>query len=208
MESDAELLSARGKDYFARMQNAAVRMQTLIEDLLTYSRTNTHGAVFESVDLNTLVREIREEAKEKLDEHHGLIESDALPVLSVIRFQFHQLFTNLIGNALKFSKPGVAPQIKISTAITDSAKIKHSKVIADQKYQLISISDNGIGFDPEHSVKIFEVFHRLHGRSEYKGTGIGLAICKKIMDNHHGLILAQGEEGKGSTFNIYIPLQK
>ena len=124
---------------------------------------------------------------------------------NVIRFQFRQLLTNLINNSLKFSSPGKLPHIEIKSEIVEGVKLKTSKPLPDLNYCHISISDNGIGFEQQYSEKIFDLFHRLHGKPEYQGTGIGLAIVKKIVDNHNGIISAEAKENIGATFNIYIP---
>jgi PAS domain S-box-containing protein len=207
LETENENLSERGKDYFMRMQNAALRMQNLIEDLLAYSRTNTAEKVFERTDLNEILNEVRTELKEVIEEKNAIVTSDPLPTLDIVPFQVHQLLTNVISNALKFSRQGVQPEINITTEVVKGKDIDDTHVISTKDYQHIAITDNGIGFEPEHSKRIFEVFQRLHGRNEYSGTGIGLAICKKIMDNHNGIINAESELDKGATFNLYFPLE-
>ena len=179
-------------------------MQTLIQDLLAYSRTNTAEKNFELCDLNDLLHEVlNHELKEKIEEKNAVVESSTLPTLSVIPFQFRQLMTNILSNSLKFSKPNIEPHI-----IIQHKRIKGDKIAGGnpkKHYSHISVTDNGIGFEPEYNLKIFEVFQRLHGRSEYTGTGIGLAICKKIVENHAGIILAEGDPGSGAVFHIYLP---
>lgn len=206
LEKEEKNLSDKGKDYFNRMQQAAKRMQTLIEDLLSYSRTNSEKIIFEKSDLNKILDEIKEEFKEEFHEKNAKINAQKLPELNVIRFQFHQLLHNLISNALKFSNPKKPLQIKIKSEISTGDKLKYDKLLPKKKYCHISIHDNGIGFEPQFNDRIFEVFQRLHGKGEYKGTGIGLAICKKIVENHHGFITATGELKKGATFDIYLPV--
>lgn len=205
IETESENLTERGKDYFMRMQNAALRMQTLIEDLLAYSRTNTAEKNYETVDLNEVLEEAKTELGENIEEKQAIIESPTLPVLNVIRFQVRQLFINILSNALKFSKTDVRPEIKITVESVKKNFNKNEHDTREKTYYHFRITDNGIGFEPEHSQKIFEVFQRLHGRSEYSGTGIGLAICKKIMDNHGGVITAESELEKGATFHVYFP---
>jgi PAS domain S-box-containing protein len=205
VETEEQTLSAKAKDYFGRMQNAALRMQRLIEDLLTYSRTNTAEKKFEPVNLNEIVNEVKADLKETFDSKHAVIHVGSLPTLNVIRFQIAQLITNIFSNALKFSKSDVPPEINMTHKIVNGSELDNERINPKKKYHQLSISDNGIGFEPEHKHKIFEVFQRLHGRSEYSGTGIGLAICKKIVDNHNGLINAEGELDKGATFTIYLP---
>jgi PAS domain S-box-containing protein len=207
VETEEQALSAKAKDYFGRMQNAALRMQKLIEDLLTYSRTNTSEKKFEEVNLNGLVNEVKADLKEIIDSKHARISVATLPTLPVIKFQFAQLITNIFTNALKFAKADVAPDIKVNYRKVNGDTLHEENVNPKKQYHHLSITDNGIGFEPEHKHKIFEVFQRLHGRSEYSGTGIGLAICKKIVDNHAGIISADSEPEKGATFNIYIPVK-
>ena len=205
LEKDQQNLSATGKDYFRRMQNAAERMQTLIEDLLSYSRTNTTDRVFENTDLNIIVEQVKNELKEDIDQKEAVIETGQLCECKIIPFQIRQLVHNLVGNALKFSKPDVPPYIKITANITMGNQLNNELLAPEKSYCHIRISDNGIGFDPQYKERIFEVFQRLHGRNEFKGTGIGLSIVKKIVENHQGLIDATGETDKGATFDIYLP---
>jgi len=205
IEKEQGNLSAYGKDTFTRMKDAASRMQTLIEDLLLYSRTNSEERQFQTIDLNDIIEEVKEDMKEDLDEKNAEVETHGLCKAKIIPFQFRQLMHNLIGNSLKFSNPGVPPLIKIEAEIGNGKKFKLEKLQPQKKYCHICISDNGIGFEQKYSEKIFEVFQRLHGRSEYEGTGIGLSIVKKIIENHEGVITAAGELNKGTTFDIYIP---
>jgi PAS domain S-box-containing protein len=207
LETENDNLTERGKDYFQRMQNAALRMQTLIEDLLTYSRTNTAEKNFELTNLNTLLEEISNELRETIEEKKAVIKSSPLPSMEVVPFQFRQLLINILGNALKFSKADTPPVITITAGVVKGSSIKSGHVARSKNYHHIAIADNGIGFEPEHSHRIFEVFQRLHGRNEYGGTGIGLAICKKIMDNHGGVILAESELDMGATFHLYFPIK-
>jgi PAS domain S-box-containing protein len=203
-ESEQASFSERGRDFFKRIQNSAQRMQILIQDLLTYSRTTTENRKVERIDLNILIQEVKNELKEQLEEKNAIIESNNLPVLQAVPFQFHQLLSNLIGNSLKFSKPDIAPYIILKSGMVKGESVKAS-FEQNKNYHHISIQDNGIGFEPEYNSKIFEVFQRLHGRNEYNGTGIGLSICKKIAENHGGTITAEGEPDKGATFHIYLP---
>jgi light-regulated signal transduction histidine kinase (bacteriophytochrome) len=201
-------LSDTGKDYFNRIRNAAERMQQLIEALLSYSRTNTLDLSFETTDLNDILEEVKKDLQFEILERQVVIESATLPVLNIVPLQFHQLFSNIISNAIKYRKPGIQTRISITTDVVDHTEIKSVTIPLKNKYWRISITDNGIGFSPEHESRIFELFQRLHGKSEYEGTGIGLAICKKIMQNHQGLITASGRPGEGATFNIYLPVKE
>jgi light-regulated signal transduction histidine kinase (bacteriophytochrome) len=202
---EADNLSDYGKDLFKRMQDAAQRMQTLIQDLLAYSRTSTTEHKFQTTDLNTIIAEVKEDLKEELKAKHATIQLIQICDVDIIPFQFRQLMHNLIGNALKFSKPSHPPLIQIECEIATGQKLKNDRLLPQKKYCHITISDNGIGFEQQYSEKIFEVFQRLHGKGEYEGTGIGLSIVKKIIENHHGIITAKGELNKGATFDIYIP---
>lgn len=208
IEKESDNLSDVGKDKFQRMQNAAKRMQTLINDLLSYSRTNVQERIFEKTDLSKIIDDVKEDLKEELEQKGGVIEKNKTCVVDVIPFQFRQLLYNLISNSLKFSKSETPPVIKIDSQIIKGSSLTHQKVTENINYCHISISDNGIGFDQQYSAKIFEVFQRLHGKLEYTGTGIGLAIVKKIVENHNGFITASGEQNKGATFDIYIPVNE
>lgn len=205
IEKESENLSDYGKDKFQRMQNAAQRMQTLINDLLSYSRTNIQERKFEKVNLSKIIDEVKEDLKEELEQKNAIIESDENCEVSIIPFQFRQLLYNLASNSLKFSRPGVLPVIQIKSEFAKGKDLDNDTLVKETEYCHISIVDNGIGFEPQYSKKIFEVFQRLHGKLEYTGTGIGLAIVKKIVENHNGTITATGEKNKGATFDIYIP---
>jgi light-regulated signal transduction histidine kinase (bacteriophytochrome) len=198
-------LSDYGKDMFNRMPKAAKRMQTLIQDLLTYSRTASGDRKFENTDLNKIIEEVSDDLKEDLKDKHAAIESSELCEANVIPFQFRQLMYNLIGNSLKLSNPELPLCIKIKSKIMKGSKSNNDTLSPQKKFCHISVSNNGIGFEPQYSEKIFEVFQRLNGKNEYNGTGIGLSIVKKIVENHAGIITAKSEIDKGPTFDIYIP---
>lgn len=206
-EKEEQNLSELGRDYLQRMQDAARRMQTLIEDLLMYSRTNTTERIFKKVKVATLLEEVKNDFRETLQEKQGVMEIGEMGELELIPFQFRQLLHNLIGNAVKFSKPEVPPFISVTGRFVTGSDAHIAGLSPRKNYFHFCISDNGIGFSPQYKERIFEVFQRLHGRSEYPGTGIGLAIVKKIVDNHNGIIEASGEEGVGAQFDIYIPVR-
>ena len=208
-DEDIQGLTSKGRDHFVKMQEAARSMQTLIEDLLTYARTNTEERIFESTDIVSLMEEVCEELKEAVDEKEATIElPDAGYIANVIPFQFKQLLHNIITNALKFSIPGSPPHIRITCGVLKGSEVPAVCLMRDHAYHHITISDNGIGFDPIYGEKIFEVFQRLYGRETYKGTGIGLAIVKRIVENHKGVITATGQLSNGACFDIYIPITK
>ncbi|MEO7975629.1 PAS domain S-box protein [Flavobacterium sp.] len=206
IERESDNLSDLGKDKFQRIQNAAQRMQALINDLLTYSRTNVQERVFEKTDLANIINEVKEDLKEELLQKHAIIENNETCEVNIIPFQFRQLLYNLLSNSLKFSIPEISPHIEIKSVIGNDKTLNNKLLSKNMNYCHIQILDNGIGFSPEYNNKIFEVFQRLHGKNEYQGTGIGLAIVKKIVENHNGIITASGELNKGATFDIYIPI--
>jgi signal transduction histidine kinase len=205
LEKEYDNLSQNGKENFARMNEGAKRMQTLIDDLLTYSRTNTGERKFENADLKLIVDAVVAELKENINEKRATLEVGEMGHAYVIPFQFTQLFNNLISNSLKFAEADKQPYIKIESEIGLGAQFNVEKLLPEKKYCHIHISDNGIGFEQQYGERIFNVFTRLHGQSEYKGTGIGLAIVKKIVDNHQGIILATGRPNTGADFDIYLP---
>jgi PAS domain S-box-containing protein len=205
-EKDSISFSETTKEYFNRITGAVTRMQNLIEALLSYSRTNTLETQFERVDLNKLVEDVKNDLYETIREKNAVVESCNLPSLKVIPLQFHQLFLNIISNAIKYSKENISPCIKITTEFINGSTITAIGGNERYKYWKINFADNGIGFEQEYEHKIFELFQRLHGKSQYPGTGIGLAICKKIVLNHNGIIKASGKPGVGSVFSIYIPV--
>jgi len=205
LDKENENLSDTGKDYFNRIQLAAFRMQQLIADLLAFSRLNIAERKFEYTDLTRIVEEVKNELKETIEEKRATIETRGLCKANIIPFQFRQVIHNLIGNALKFSRPGYLPHIIIKSRILKGAQLDEENLSPEKEYCHISISDNGIGFEPQYRDRIFEVFQRLHNKDQYVGTGIGLAIVKKVIDNHHGIINAMGKLNEGATFNMYIP---
>lgn len=205
MEMDKERLSEKSQDYFRRMREATFRMRALIDDLLAYSHTNVADRKFEVTGLDEVIQKVRQEMAEQFEEKNAILETEPLPAAYIIPFQFHQLFVNLFSNALKFSNPDVPPVIQVTYEIVPGSELQFEDVGADASYLHIRVTDNGIGFEPEYSKHIFEVFQRLHTRSEFTGTGVGLAICKKIAYNHNGFITAEGEPGRGATFHLYLP---
>ncbi|MBC7487945.1 MAG: PAS domain-containing protein [Cytophagaceae bacterium] len=205
IDVENEKLSDKGKDYFARIQSSSRRMQQLILDLLSYSRVNAGKNLFEPTDLNKILELVKENMKEILEHKKAQIISSDLPKALIIPFQFEQLLTNLISNALKFSKTAEVPVITVKAEAAHRKEMDGSTTDQEVYYHHLSLKDNGIGFDPQYREKIFQVFQRLHGKDEYEGTGIGLSIVKKIVDNHNGIITVETEIGTGTTFHIYIP---
>ena len=204
LESESTL-SDKNRDYFNRMQASSLRMQQLITDLLSFSRSSTVEQHFKETDLNELLQNVKDQLSDKLEQTKAHIISMPLPVISIINYQFEQLVTNIIANSLKFVREGVPPVINIFTGTAMGGTIGLPGMRSNQLYHRITISDNGIGFEPQYAERIFQVFQRLHGKSAYEGTGIGLAICKKIVENHKGFITAVGKPGEGAAFTIYLP---
>ncbi len=205
MEKEFDKLSSSGKTKFEKIQSAANRMQSLINDLLSYSRTDTEKRVFETVDLKNLVEDVKNDLGEELHKKNGTITLVNSIEVEVVKFQFRQLMYNLLSNSIKYSKSDVPPVITVKTEVITNANSIDEKLLKNKEYVQITITDNGIGFEEQFSKKIFEVFQRLHSKQEYVGTGIGLAIVKKIVQNHAGVISATGELNKGSVFTIILP---
>ncbi|WP_293896204.1 PAS domain-containing sensor histidine kinase [Flavobacterium sp.] len=207
IEKEFDNLSEKGKDKFRRMQNAAQRMQTLINDLLAYSRSNAQETSLTKTNLNVLINDVKEDFREEIREKDAIISVDKIESeVAVVPFQIHQLLFNLISNSLKFSHDDIKPIITIKSEVKKGKDLHTEKLIDETEYCHITFSDNGIGFDQQYSDRIFEVFQRLHGKETYEGTGIGLAIVKKIIENHKGVITASSELNKGATFHIYLPV--
>ena len=204
-DKEYDNLSENGKEFMGRINNSVERMRILIDDLLQYSRTTKLEKVFEETDLNELLENAKNDSQQTIDEKKAIIQNEKLPKIMVIPFQIQQLFANLIGNSLKYSKENVAPKIKISCKSVIAAEEEAIPKNTKEKFYKITFKDNGIGFEQEYAEKIFVLFNRLHNKNEYAGTGIGLAICKKIVENHKGFIIAEAKPNAGSTFTVYLP---
>ena len=202
---DYQNLTETGQQYFERIKVAAGRMRLLIKDLLQFSRTNKSEKVFEMADLNEILEAAKHEIAESISDKSAIIKSEHLPTLKVIPFQIQQMFINLLGNSVKYSKANVPPEIQIDYRKISLQQIGQLVLPAKKDFHKFTFSDNGIGFSEEYSQRIFELFSRLHNKDEIAGTGIGLAICKKIVENHKGYILAKGKPGEGAVFEIYLP---
>jgi len=205
-EVDQETLSFASKDYFSRIIRAAYRMQNLIDAFLSYSQTSNSHTNFESTDMNQVLSEVKTEFAEVIEQKRIRLSSMDLPVLMAIPFQINQLLTNLIGNAIKYTRDSTNPAIDITAEKLPGTEVPIEGRDIGLHYWRINIRDNGIGFDQIYENQIFELFQRLHSRQEYDGTGIGLAICKKIMRNHKGFIGAAGQAGTGAVFSVYFPI--
>ena len=209
-----------GRDYLDRMQNAAARMRTLIDDLLTFSRVISHTEPFLPVKLGDIAREVLGDLETSIERSGAQVEVGELPTVEADAVQMRQLLQNLIGNALKFQPPGGKPVIRLEGRIVASAAARGHTAFYTQKvgdpveaaageFCELTVADNGIGFDQEQYLeKIFAVFQRLHGRQEYEGTGIGLAVCRRIVDRHGGSITARSKLGEGATFVVLLPVRQ
>jgi signal transduction histidine kinase len=193
-------------DYLDRITTSANRMEGLIHDLLNFSRLSM-DVLFETADLNLIVREILTDLELQIREKKAIIEASSLPVMDIVPGQMRQVFQNLISNAIKFSKPGVEPKIDITASRVKGMSFESEPAEAGA-FCRITITDNGIGFNEQYLDRIFTIFQRLHSREEYEGTGIGLAITRKIIDRHNGIITARSKEGEGAAFTIVLPMQQ
>lgn len=194
------------KKYFNKIKSGTFRMRELIQNLLSYSRIDKINSNFENIPLGDILSKIEDELSQLIKDTDTSISYDNLPIIQGIPFKIEQLCTNLISNSIKYCNKDVAPKIVISAKKVRNSQITENFSKLSEYYYKISFADNGIGFEPEFATNIFEVFQRLHSKTEYSGTGIGLSICKKIVEKHHGHIHAIGKKDKGSTFVIYLPV--
>jgi signal transduction histidine kinase len=190
-----ERLSEEGQDFLRRMSDAAGRMRSLIDDLLMFSRVSTKGRPFVEVDLGAVVSQVLVDLELSTEETGARLTIGELPVVAADPVQMRQLLQNLLGNALKFRREGVVPEVGVSAVVTDG--------VAE-----LTIQDNGLGFEAQYATRIFRAFERLHGARAYPGTGIGLALCRKIVERHHGTITADGQAGSGATFTVRLPVEQ
>jgi signal transduction histidine kinase len=194
-DTDADQLSEQGAEYLSRVNAAAARMQALIEDLLRYARVSSEGREFTQVDLGAVTAQVLEDLEVQISRSGAVIHVGELPTINADASQMRQLMQNLISNALKFQRENAPPKVEIESKL-------------DHGWLTIEVRDNGIGFEPEYSRRIFRVFERLHGRNTYPGTGIGLALCRRIAERHGGTVTAYGVPGEGSTFTITVQTQR
>jgi len=199
-------LSEEGIRILDRLQTAAERMQLLVDTLLEYSHVSVRPHATEDIDLNEKVRLVCEDLELAIEEKKASIQIDPLPVIKGYRRQLQQLFHNLIGNALKYSKAGIPPVVHISHRIVKGSEMSLPATDGLQTFHLIEVKDNGIGFDQHDADRIFNVFQRLHGNTEYSGTGIGLSIVRKVVQNHQGYIWAESALDLGATFKVLLPV--
>ena len=200
----SESLGDDGRMYIDRMMASAESMRNLIDNLLEFSRIASNNA-YEKTDLSLIVQQVCEELDMKIEESQATVQVEVLPVVECISSQIKQLFNNLVNNALKFRSPDRPLQIRIRSELLSQKEVRDRHLQPHKKYAHIIVSDNGIGFEQQYADKIFQLFQRLQGKSEYPGTGMGLSISKKIVENHNGIISTEAEEGKGATFHIILP---
>jgi PAS domain S-box-containing protein len=206
LEKSLGTVDARSKNYLNKIASSSERMLNLIRDVLTFSELSYEREKFKQIDLVEVLQNIISDFELLIEEKQAIINYTMLPVITAIPIQMNQLFTNLISNALKFSKKDVPPVINITSGILSKEQLsKHPELDQSIDYYDIRFSDNGIGFDQQNADKIFDIFQRLHGKAEYEGTGIGLALCKKIAINHKGNLIATSILHQGATFNILLP---
>ena len=208
-ESDSFFLGEEGRDYVRRMQSAASRMEKMIQDLLAYSRISTKTEPFKQVDLNKICRNVLTDLETRVEQTEGQVEVSDLPTIEADPSQMRQLFQNLLSNALKFHKPDTPPHVKVFAHPPQSpaARSGNSALFPSEFIELV-VEDDGIGFNMEHVERIFQPFQRLHGRSEYEGSGVGLSICRKIVERHNGKIDVQSAPDAGATFVISLPTKQ
>lgn len=207
LDKEYDCLSENARAKFERILISADRMRDLITSLLAFSRMTLSEGLYESIDIKNIIEVIREDfINESYDDDNLIIEIESDETINAVPFQFQQLFQNLITNSIKFSKPDSPTLIKIKHRHVTGADMNKDFLIPEDKYNHIAFEDNGIGFEQQHSEKIFGVFQKLHDKNAYEGTGIGLAIVKKIVENHNGIIIAEGRPSEGAKFDIFLPV--
>jgi len=194
-----EALGPEGLDYLERMQRAAHRMHVLINDLLTFSRVTSRGQPFVPTDLGQITREVLSDLEVRVEQTGGHVEIGGLPTLDADPLQMRQLLQNLLGNGLKFHRDGVPPVVRVSGSVLADGGPPRARIV---------VADNGIGFDMKYLDRIFTPFQRLHGRAEYEGTGMGLAVCRRIVERHGGTLTAESAPGQGARFLVTLPVRQ
>jgi light-regulated signal transduction histidine kinase (bacteriophytochrome) len=198
-------LDKEGNLYLDRMMVAAGTMKKLIDSLMDFLFIQDDTEYFRKTDLNEVLQSVENDSRLTFEQTGSTLKAAPLPVIEAIPVQMKKLFSHLIDNAIKFRKPGVPPEIKISCGLAEQNELELRGMPPEKEYYKIVVMDNGIGFEPEYSQKIFKAFQRLHGNAEYPGSGIGLAICNRIMDIHKGVIFSESRVGVGSAFTLLFP---
>ncbi|MFE3868208.1 ATP-binding protein [Flavobacterium sp. LS2P90] len=204
-EKEFDALSSQGRDYFSKIRIAANRMQTLLIDLVDYSRTVKGDKVFVETDLNKIIDETLLDLSTNVEEKNAVIQIGKLPTIKAIPFQIKQLFINLVSNSLKYSQEDSVPKINITSQVITEEEVSEYAIINKEDYYKIVVEDNGIGFKQEYAEKIFLLFKRLETDPKYSGTGLGLAICSRIVDNHKGFIKVKSKPNEGAKFHVFLP---
>ncbi len=204
LSTQLERLTGDGKVYLEKIVNASQRMQTMITDLLSVSMISGDKS-FQTYSLQNVLEEVKGALEYKIEQQNAIIGGEDLPEAIIVPSQFRQLFQNILSNSIKFVSEDVQPVIKISHTYLEPEEVQNFHLQKANRYLKIAFEDNGIGFEEEYAGKIFQIFHRLHGRMEYEGTGIGLAICKKIVEHHGGIIYATGRPNQGAIMTLILP---
>lgn len=217
LEKETAKQSDKAMLYTDKIVQSSVRMQNLIEDILTFSGLRVSSDAFRPTDLNSVLKQVLSDMEVRIEASGAKVHTADMPVIDSIPSQMGQLFQNLISNAIKFRKDDVATVVNVRCKVMDAEEWQNQKALAGEiadlsfnrsKFVSITVQDNGIGFDETYAGKIFEIFQRLHNAKTYEGTGVGLAICKKVVDNHHGFISAKAKPGEGATFTVVLPLSQ
>ena len=204
-EEEKDTMSLKSQGYLEKVKSSSNRMRNLINNLLSYSKVDEIEEQPKRTDLNDVLSNVLDDLGERIENMDAAVASDALPVVNGVQFQLEQLFANLIGNSLKYVKQQTKAKIQIKSEIVSRNELPPELLSFGGSYVKLQFIDNGIGFEKKYEEKIFEIFQRLHGKTEYSGTGLGLSICKKIVQTHNGLIQAKGEIDKGAEFTVYLP---
>ena len=205
-EECGAVINDKGRDFLQRLCNATRRMQQLVQGLLTYSRVNTQAQPFAQVDLTAIARDVVGDLEARLEQGGGHVEVGPLGMLEGDPTQLRQLLQNLIGNALKFHRPGVAPVVKVRSRLLEGSSPGAASG-GGPRCEII-VEDNGTGFDEKYLGRLFVMFQRLHRPEQYEGTGIGLAVCRRIVERHGGSIVAHSQPGQGASFTVTLPLRQ
>ena len=208
LDRKAQSLDEEGVSLFGRIQRSAKRAEALTDDIVAFAQLHQISEPLTDVDLELTLKISLNKLQEEIETTKTRLEADKLPIIAGYRMLLQQLFQNLLNNSIKFRQPNAVPSVFISTGVSASDDLKHQDTIPDTKYTWLRFTDNGIGFEPSYKERVFELFQRLHQPGVYSGNGIGLSLCKKIMELHGGFITSESEPGTGSTFTCYFPQKR